>query len=86
MDLRELAQMANEDANPLRVLAPYRPGDAGLQAEIAKLRAQGVVVVADLPGHEASRAELGCSQQLVANSGKWELEAFGASQANRKVN
>jgi ATP phosphoribosyltransferase regulatory subunit len=86
MDLRELAQMANEDANPLRVLAPYRPGDAGLQAEISKLRAQGVVVVADLPGHEASRAELGCSQQLVANNGKWELEAFGASQANRKVN
>jgi ATP phosphoribosyltransferase regulatory subunit len=86
MDLRELAQMANEDARPLRILAPYRPGDAGLQAEIAKLRANGAVVVPDLPGHEASRAELGCSQQLVANNGRWELEPFGAGQTNRKLN
>ncbi len=86
MDLRELAQMANEDTRPLRVLAPYRPGDAGLQAEIAKLRADGAVVVPDLPGHEANRAELGCSQQLVANNGRWELEPFGAGQTNRKIN
>lgn len=84
MDLRELAEMANEEARPLRVLAPYRPADAGLQAEIARLRADGAIVVADLPGHEANHAELNCSQQLVARGGAWKLEPFGSDQRNRK--
>ena len=84
MDLRELAEMANEEARPLRVLAPYRPVDAGLQAEIARLRADGAIVVSDLPGHEANRVELNCSQQLVAKGGAWKLEPFGSGQRNRK--
>ncbi|MEO8188195.1 MAG: ATP phosphoribosyltransferase regulatory subunit [Burkholderiaceae bacterium] len=84
MDLRELAQMASEETATLRVLAPYQPADAGLQAEIARLRAEGLVVVQDLPGHEASRAELGCVQQLVARNGTWKLEPLPSGQANRK--
>ena len=81
MDLRELAQMANAEERPLRVLAPYQPADAGLQAEIARLRAAGTVVVSDLPGHDANRAELDCSQQLVAKNGAWKLEPLGSSGA-----
>ena len=77
MDLRELAQMAKEETNTMRILAPHRPADAGLQTEIARLRAHGAVVVADLPGHEAHRQELGCSQQLVASNGRWKLEPLG---------
>jgi ATP phosphoribosyltransferase regulatory subunit len=84
MDLRELAQMANDEARPMRVLAPWRPDDAALQAEIDRLRAGGTVVVADLPGHEASRAELNCTQQLVAGNGTWKLEPFDPLQPNRK--
>jgi ATP phosphoribosyltransferase regulatory subunit len=84
MDLRELAEMANEDTMPVRILAPYQPADAGLQAEVAKLRAAGSIVVSDLPGHEANRAELNCSQQLVAKGGAWKLEPFGSGQRNRK--
>jgi ATP phosphoribosyltransferase regulatory subunit len=83
MDLRELAEMADEEARPARILAPYLPADAGLQAEIGRLRAGGAVVVPDLPGHEANRAELDCSQQLVAAGGAWRLEAFGPGAANR---
>ena len=79
MDLRELAQMANAEERPLRVLAPYQPADAGLQAEIARLRAAGTVVVSDLPGHDANRAELDCSQQLAAKNGAWKLELVGSS-------
>jgi ATP phosphoribosyltransferase regulatory subunit len=74
MDLRDLADMGNGDINPMRVLAPYLPGDAALQAEVARLRAGGAIVVVDLPGHEASRAELGCEQQLVPRAGAWKLE------------
>ena len=84
MDLRELAQMANHDERPLRVLAPYQPADAGLQAEISRLRAAGTVVVSDLPGHDANRAELDCSQQLVAKNGAWKLEALGSGGAKPK--
>jgi ATP phosphoribosyltransferase regulatory subunit len=74
MDLRDLAEMANNDNKPLRVLAPYLPEDAHLQAEIQRLRAAGMVVVVDLPGHEANRGELGCDQQLVLRTGTWKLE------------
>jgi ATP phosphoribosyltransferase regulatory subunit len=78
MDLRELAVMGNEVKSPLRILAPYRPEDTGLQTEIARLRAAGAIVIADLPGHEANRAELKCSQLLVAKGGAWKLEPLAA--------
>jgi ATP phosphoribosyltransferase regulatory subunit len=84
MDLRELTEMANEEVGPLRVLAPYRPGDAGLQAEVARLRASGVIVVSDLPGHEGNRAELNCPEQLVARDGGWKRESIGPGQRKPK--
>jgi len=74
MDLRDLADMGNGDLRPMRVLALYRPGDAGLQVEVTRLRAGGIIVVVELPGHEANRAELGCEQQLVSRTGTWKLE------------
>ena len=74
MDLRDLADIGNGEPAPTRVLAPYRPGDAGLQAEVARLRASGTIVVVELPGHETSRAELGCERQLVSRAGAWKLE------------
>jgi ATP phosphoribosyltransferase regulatory subunit len=74
MDLRDLADMGDGDLRPMRVLAPYRPGDAALQAEVTRLRAGGIIVVVELPGHEANRAELGCEQQLVSRAGTWKLE------------
>jgi ATP phosphoribosyltransferase regulatory subunit len=85
MDLRELAQMAGGESAPQRVLAPYAPGDAGLQAQIEGLRADGVVVVPDLPGHETNRDELDCSQELVADRGVWQLQPLGPVQPNGKA-
>jgi len=85
MDLRELAQMAGGESAPQRVLAPYAPGDAGLQAQIERLRADGVVVVPDLPGHETNRDELDCSQELVADRGVWQLQPLGPVQPNGKA-
>ena len=84
MDLRELAEMGSEDKSPLRILAPYQPADAGLQAEVARLRGAGAIVISDLPGHEENRAELNCSQQLVAKAGAWKLEPFDSSPRNQK--
>ena len=83
MDLRELSGMVEIGTSPLRVLAPYRPADAALQAEIDRLRADGAIVVSDLPGHDANRAELNCTQRLVAKDGIWTLEPLAALQSNR---
>ena len=67
--------MFSEQASRIDVQdAPYRPGDAGLQAEVARLRAGGIMVVVELPGHEANRAELDCEQQLVSRAGAWKVE------------
>ncbi|HVY08069.1 MAG TPA: ATP phosphoribosyltransferase regulatory subunit [Burkholderiales bacterium] len=77
MELRELAQMAPNGEKTVRVLAPYRPDDAVLQAQVAKLREKGMIVVSDLPGQAANREELGCSQQLVEKGGSWQLEPVG---------
>jgi len=41
---------------------------------VTRLRAGGIIVVVELPGHEANRAELGCEQQLVSRAGTWKLE------------
>jgi ATP phosphoribosyltransferase regulatory subunit len=84
MDLRDLADMADEEARPQRVLAPYRPEEAALQAAIAQLRAGGTVVVLDLPGHEANRGELDCSQELVLRSGAWILEPLASGAAEHR--
>ncbi len=83
MDLRELAEMAKEQIRPLRVLAPYQPADAALSIEVARLRAEGAIVVSDLPGHEASRLELNCSQQLVNIGGAWKLAPFTSRLSDR---
>ena len=85
MDLRELAQMTEAEPVSQRVLAPYAPGDAGLQAQIDRLRAEGIVVVPDLPGHEMNRDELGCSQELVADQGAWRLQPLRPLQPNGKT-
>ncbi len=73
LDLRELVRVAPGRPRRGPVLAPY-DGDTGLRAAIEALRRKGEVVVVDLPGHAAQRAELGCDRQLVRRGDKWEVE------------
>jgi ATP phosphoribosyltransferase regulatory subunit len=74
MDLRELAAMGEGAKAQPRILAPHAPQDKELQAEIARLRSEGSVVIVDLPGHEGSRAELGCDRALVRRGAGWKVE------------
>jgi ATP phosphoribosyltransferase regulatory subunit len=76
MDLRDLAGMDLSDETIDRILAPWRPQDNALQAEIARLRASGMVVLVDLPGHEDSRVEYGCRRHLVLRGGRWLIGAL----------
>jgi len=55
------------------VLAPWS-ADAGLRAEVERLRAKGRRVVTELPGALGqSCVSLGCSQVLVEREGRWVL-------------
>jgi ATP phosphoribosyltransferase regulatory subunit len=57
LDLRELAALAPAGDPPVPVRAPYAPHDAGLAAEIARLRGIGEIVIADLPGAAVSETD-----------------------------
>ena len=73
MDLRELASAVPRNGAKLAVLAPHRPRDAALQKRITALRARGTVVIVDLPGHAATRAELKCDRHFVRRAGAWAI-------------
>ena len=75
MDLREIARVAPGETRSGAILAPYRE-DAALRAAVQALRDDGEIVIVDLPGHEAARAELGCDRRLVRRGAKWEVEAL----------
>ena len=75
MDLRELAALGEGVPAARPILAPYRPDDPVLRAEVERLRASGEVVIWDLPGHEATRGELGCDRALAPQAGHWVVTA-----------
>ena len=72
MDLREIASILSPPVQEDGILAPYLK-DPALIAEINRLRSAGRRVIVDLPGHEASRGELGCSRMLAWRDGMWQL-------------
>ncbi len=72
MDLRQLHGLLVKQAQPQGIHAPYLQ-DAALDAAIAKLRAQGEIVVVDLLGDAKYQSELNCDRQLVLRGGKWDV-------------
>lgn len=72
MDLRQLAGLAPGAARRSAILAPAVE-EAALAAEIARLRDAGEIVIIDLPGHDASREELGCDRKLEKKDGSWRV-------------
>ena len=73
MDLRQLHGLLSKQSLPKGILAPYR-NDVALDQEIAKLRQQGHIVVIDLLGNPAHRAELNCDRELVLRNGEWSVK------------
>lgn len=72
MDLRQLVWHLPEAAAESAILAPH-DGDAALAAEVARLRANGEIVVAALPGHDDTWSESGCGRKLVLRAGRWTV-------------
>ena len=73
MDLREVARAAPSEAKVRGIRAPWS-SDPKLAASIEKLRAAGKVVVVDLPGHAATRGQLGCDREFAKRTGKWVVK------------
>ncbi len=72
MDLRQLAALAPAPERRGAILAPCA-ADAALEAAVAKLRASGEIVVADLPGHREAAGELACDRALVRSGTAWTV-------------
>jgi ATP phosphoribosyltransferase regulatory subunit len=70
MDLRQLYRLLPNVAAQRGVIAPHL-SDVSLNVAIEKLRAAGEVVIVDLLGDAAHRAELQCDRQLVLREGAW---------------
>jgi ATP phosphoribosyltransferase regulatory subunit len=73
MDLRVLAQLGQAPGARGAILAPFVK-DPALVQKVESLRRAGEVVIADLPGHEGTRDELGCDRRLVRRGDGWEVE------------
>jgi ATP phosphoribosyltransferase regulatory subunit len=70
MDLRQLAGLARGAAKRSAILAPCSD-DETLRELVARLRAQGEVVIVALPGHDP--AELACTRRIEMREGKWHV-------------
>jgi len=74
LDLRGLVSALPLAKLQKAIFAPYEL-DAALTSKIESLRAQGEIVVQELPGHEAHRKELNCDRQLLKQGGDWQVVA-----------
>lgn len=72
MDMRALVNALPPASGNKGILAPLSE-DVELRSKIKSLRAQGEIVVMELPGHEQHRAELDCDRVLVKNDKGWEI-------------
>ncbi len=70
MDLKAILPLVADEPVSGAILAPMTP-DLAARTEIARLRASGEVVIADLAGHNAHLHELGCDRRLSFIDGRW---------------
>ena len=75
-DLRVLLRLGTahtEESPPGGAIFAPAGGDPQLEEMIRDLRAQGRVVIQELPGQSAGAVDMGCLQQLERVEGAWQL-------------
>ncbi|MGX8882725.1 ATP phosphoribosyltransferase regulatory subunit [Methylovorus sp. SPW-M1] len=75
LDLRGLVTALPPAEIAQAIFAPY-DHDPALTAKVDALRAEGQIVIQELPGHESHRNELQCDRQLVKQGDHWEVQAM----------
>lgn len=73
LDLKQLSQLTDMNGYPSGILAPWKPEDEKLAAMVRQLRAEGHIVVTELPGEE-NQEVTGCDRKLVFRNGNWEID------------
>jgi ATP phosphoribosyltransferase regulatory subunit len=74
LDLRGVVSALPPAERSRAILAPWVE-DVALQETIEHLRAEGQIVVQELPGHEQFRIELGCDRRLEKKGTQWQVVA-----------
>ncbi len=74
LDLRGVVTALPPAEKTKAIFAPCG-NDHGLQQAIEALRADGQIVIQELPGHEQHRAELGCDRKLEKQGMQWQVVA-----------
>ncbi len=70
-DLKVLNQLSGKQFDlPEKIFAPLNVD----QSKVAELRAQGNVVIQELPGQEADAKAMGCSKSLCLLDGQWTVK------------
>ncbi len=78
LDLRGVVLALLPAVLPPSIFAPMGE-DASLLAKIDALRAEGHVVIQELPGQEAYRAELNCDRKLEHYNSGWHVVEFNSA-------
>jgi ATP phosphoribosyltransferase regulatory subunit len=73
MDLREIARILPSASPASAIRAPWGR-EPELTALIARLRAEGEIVIQSLPGHENDQQEFDCDREIVAEQGKFIIK------------
>ncbi|HBZ30530.1 MAG TPA: ATP phosphoribosyltransferase regulatory subunit [Nitrosomonas nitrosa] len=73
MDLRELSRLTRLEDCPKAILAPYKRDDEALDKTMERLRAEGHIVITDLPGNEIEEDPACYDKKLIFHNGVWEV-------------
>ncbi|MEY3380674.1 MAG: hypothetical protein RL468_1272 [Pseudomonadota bacterium] len=75
LDIKYLVSVVAPQPLRAAIRAPWSES-ASLSQAIARLRAQGEIVVCVLPGHESEIDEFHCDRELMEVAGQWVLQAL----------
>ena len=73
-DLRQWLRLSAETPASARGILAPDVTDAGLESEIARLRAAGERVVMRLGGDKSPATEFGCDRELIGKNGRWIVQ------------
>ena len=73
MDLREIARLLPSASPASAIRAPWGR-EPELTALIARLRAEGEIVIQSLPGHENDQQEFDCDREIVTEQGEFIIK------------
>lgn len=74
-DLKILNQLSDKQFNSVDKIFVACAEDKGRQETISALRAEGKIVIEQLPGQQADASAMGCNKSLCLIDGQWQVKA-----------